>query len=208
MDDTETLGEKSMEEALKAWNTWQPETDFERQLKERFDFNKAMVLLVIIILFVLIRTIVAPTVKITKNDPLRKHKKQIAEMTRAKRELEVMANYHDVPQNFNGDEDFLEYFNNNTNNPASKSVFNNFNEFVKAKTIKGKFPFKLVSEKLIEEYKSYLENHYKNSTAWMYLIKLKTILNKAVKDKLISKSPAKFIKNKYREQIISKSENK
>jgi len=36
--------------------------------KEWFDFNKAMVLLVIIILFVLIRTIVAPTAKITKND--------------------------------------------------------------------------------------------------------------------------------------------
>ena len=49
-------------------------------------------------------------IKITKNDPQRKHKKQIAEMKRAKKELEVMANYHDVPQNFNGDEDFLEYF--------------------------------------------------------------------------------------------------
>lgn len=36
--------------------------------KEWFDFNKAMVLLVIIILFVLIKTIVSPTAKITKND--------------------------------------------------------------------------------------------------------------------------------------------
>ncbi|MCH8941062.1 MAG: phage integrase SAM-like domain-containing protein, partial [Bacteroidetes bacterium] len=141
-------------------------------------------------------------IKITKNDPQRKHKKQIAEMKRAKKELEVMANYHDVPQNFNGDEDFIEYFKNNAKNPTSKSVFHNFNDFVKAKTIKGKFPFKLVSEKLIEEYKSYLENHYKNSTAWMYLIKLKTILNKAVKDKLISIRPAKFIKNNFQNSLI------
>ena len=36
--------------------------------KEWFDFNRAMVLLVIIILFALIRTIVAPTAKITKNN--------------------------------------------------------------------------------------------------------------------------------------------
>ena len=45
MDDTETPSQKSTEETLEAWNAWQPETDSERQLKERFDLSKAMELM-------------------------------------------------------------------------------------------------------------------------------------------------------------------
>ena len=46
MEETETLDEKSTKEALEAWNAWQPKTNFERQLKEEFDFNKAMELVI------------------------------------------------------------------------------------------------------------------------------------------------------------------
>jgi len=46
MDDIETPSQKSTQEALEAWNAWQPETDSERQLKERFDLNKAMELVI------------------------------------------------------------------------------------------------------------------------------------------------------------------
>ena len=132
-------------------------------------------------------------IKLIKNDPNRKHKLQFAEGKRAKRELELMANYHDVPRNFNGDDDFLEYFKNNATDASFTSIYNSFNTFVKHKTIKGKLPFKLISEKLIEDYKTYLISKHKNSTAWVYLIKLKTILNKAIKDRIIEKSPGKFI---------------
>lgn len=132
-------------------------------------------------------------IKITKNDPYRKHKKEMAEAKRAKRELEIIADYHDVPKNFNGDEDFIEYFKKNYTDYSSRSSLNAFVKFLNKKTLNDKLPFKLLNEKVIEDYKEYLLNKYKNSTAWMYLIKLKTILNKAVKEKIISNNPGKHI---------------
>ena len=59
-------------------------------------------------------------IKINKNDSQRKQKKQLAEAKRSKRELELISNYHDIPKNFNGDEDFLEYFNNNAKKSQCK----------------------------------------------------------------------------------------
>ena len=135
-------------------------------------------------------------IKINKNDPERKQKKLLAEAKRSKRELELISNYHDIPKNFNGDDDFLEYFEKYANDDHSKSVLKAFKNFSASKTINGKLPFKLMSEKLIEDYRDYLQKKFKNSTAWVYLLKLKTILNKAVKDKLIVKSPAKYVKIK------------
>ncbi len=138
-------------------------------------------------------------IKIKKNDPERKLKKQIAETKRSKREIEIISDYNDIPRNLNGGEDFLEYFKVNIKNKSAQSVFNNFSNFVKPKTINGKLPFKLITEKLIEDYKSEMEKVHKNSTAWAYLLKIKTILNKAVKDKLILQSPAKYVKVKLNE---------
>lgn len=135
-------------------------------------------------------------IKINKNDPERKQKKQIAEAKRSKRELEVISNYHDIPKNFNGDDDFLEFFENNAKDMSAKGAFKNFKSFTANKCINGKLPFKLLSEKLIEDFKEYLQKKFKNSTAWVYLLKLKTILNKAVKEKLIIQSPAKYVRIK------------
>ncbi len=135
-------------------------------------------------------------IKLKKNDSQRKQKKQLAEAKRSKRELEIISNYHDIPRNFNGDDDFLEYFDKNAKDGFSISVYRNFKSFVKNKTINGELPFKIVSEKLIEDYKEYLEKTFKNSTAWVYLLKLKVILNKAIKEKLIVRSPAKYTKIK------------
>ena len=73
--------------------------------------------------------------------------KESAEAKRSKRELELLANYHDVPKNFNGDDDFIEYYENNAKDPAYVSSFNKFKEFVNKRTINGKFPFKLLNEK-------------------------------------------------------------
>ena len=69
-------------------------------------------------------------IKINKNDKQRKQKKEIAEAKRAKRELELLAEYHDVPKNFNGDDDFLEYYQKNCKDKAYKSTFNKFNCFL------------------------------------------------------------------------------
>jgi integrase len=135
-------------------------------------------------------------IKINKNDPYRKHKKEMAEAKRSKRELELIANYHDIPKNFNGDEDFLDYFDKNANTEHKRAVLNNFKIFATKKTVNGKLPFKILSERLVEEYKEFLEGKFKNSTAWAYMITIKTIFNKAVKDKLIIRSPARYVKIK------------
>jgi len=135
-------------------------------------------------------------IQLRKNDPEKKHKKEIAEMKRSKRELELLANYHDVPKNFNGDEDFLEYFQTHLTDNYTKTVYNDFNKFVKTKNFNGKLPFKFLSEKLIEEYRDQLVKTKKNSSACMYLVKIKTILNKAIKDKMIVISPAKYVRLK------------
>ncbi len=135
-------------------------------------------------------------IKIKKNDSERKQKKELAEAKRSKRELEIISDYHDLPKNFNGDEDFLEYFESNTKDYTYVSVYNDFKRFVDNRTINGKLPFKMLSEKIIDDYREHLEKSIKNSSAWAYLAKLKTILNKAIKEKLIVKSPAKFVRIK------------
>ncbi len=138
-------------------------------------------------------------IKINKNDPLRKHKKIQAETIRAKRELESIANYHDIPKSFNGDEDFIEFYKSQSIDSAFKSSLNAFTKFSKNKMVNERLPFKLITEKLIEEYKTYLLKEYKNSTGWMYLVKLKTILYKAVRQKIILTNPGKHISIKLNE---------
>lgn len=135
-------------------------------------------------------------IKIKKNDPQRKQKKEIAEAKRSKRELELLANYHDVPKNFNGDDDFLEYFKNSIKDSTYQGVYNRFEEFIESKTINGKFTFKLLSEKLIEDFRISLNKDLANSTTWVYMLKLKAVLNKAVKEQLLGRSPARYVKQK------------
>ena len=138
-------------------------------------------------------------IKITKNDPLKKHKKELAEAKRSKTELELIANHYEIPKNFRGDDDFLDYFQSNVKDKSSKSTYKNFRNYIKEKRNQDRLPFRLLTDKLFNDYKDYLEKEFKNSTAWVYLLKLKTMLNKAVKEKLINTNPAKNTRIKLNE---------
>ena len=46
----------------------------------------------------------------------------------------------------------------------------NFRKFSANKTINGKLPFQILSEKLFEDYRDYLLKEFKNSTAWVYFL--------------------------------------
>lgn len=138
-------------------------------------------------------------IKIKSTDTNRKQKREIAEAKRSKRELELLANYHDLPKSFSGNDDFLEYFEKNMTDYNSVTVYRNFKIYVNDTLGKNTLPFKIIDEKLIEGYRDYLNSKIKNSTVWAYILKLKSAFNRAVKEQLILRNPAKNVKIKLNE---------
>jgi len=132
--------------------------------------------------------------KFKKNDPNKKQIKELAEKIRAKKELELGFEAYDIPNNNNGKEDFLAYFFEMGKDKKYHSYYIKFEKYVSEVLKKKQLPFNQVDEKLCEDYKKWLLSHVSNNTAWTYMIKLKTILNKAVREKKIHSNPAKYIK--------------
>jgi len=60
--------------------------------------------------------------------------------------------------------------------------------------IAGILPYNRIDERFCEDYRDWLLTKVKHNTACVYITKLKTILNIAVKQKIIHSSPAKFVK--------------
>ena len=143
---------------------------------------------------------------IKKNDPNKKNIKELAEKRRSQKELEIFANAHDLPNFYNGKEDFIKYYESNCKDRAYKSSLARIKEFAKNKLIDGRLPFNKVDENFCEDYRNWLftkeyktDTLYKNNTVWVTILKLKTVLNKAVKEKIIPFNPAKYVKVKVEE---------
>jgi len=132
--------------------------------------------------------------KFKKNDPNKKQIKELAEKIRAKKELELGFDAYNIPNSNNGKEDFLKYFFEMGKDKKYYSYYNKFQRYANEVLKKKELPFNQVDEKLCEDYKSWLLSHVSNNTAWVYIIKLKTILNKAVREKKITSNPAKYVK--------------
>jgi len=131
--------------------------------------------------------------KIKKNDRNKKQIKELAEKIRSTKELEIHANAYSIPNNYNGKEDFLKFYEDNCKDAAYKSSFQKFKEFSENKIIAGRLPYNRVDEKYCEDYRDWLLTKIGHNTAWTYIYKLKAIFNKAVKQKVIHSSPAKFV---------------
>ena len=138
-------------------------------------------------------------IKILKNDPLRKQKKEMAEKIKAKREFDLASNVYGIQNPLTRDEDFLEYFDNKTKDQPYKSPKNKLKEFAKNRLINGTLPFNRIDEKFCEDYKEWLLTQISKNSASMYLSKLKAILNKALRENLIIKNPSKFVSIKMQE---------
>jgi integrase len=137
--------------------------------------------------------------KIQKNDLNKKQKKELAEKIRSSKELEIKANAYRIPHDYNGNKDFLPFYEDLAKNQAYKSAFKGFKEYVNDIMKLEKVEFNRIDENFCEGYREWLLNNYKNNSAWVYLYKLKAILNKAVKQKIINESPARFVSIKVQE---------
>ncbi len=135
-----------------------------------------------------------------KNDINRKKIKELAEKRRSQKELEIFADAHNLPNFYNGKEDFLRYYENKCVDDSSKSSLNRLKKFSKNRLVNDELPFNRVNEKFCEDYKQWLfDEELKNNTVWVTIIKLKTVLNKAVKEKIIPFNPAKYVSVKLEE---------
>lgn len=137
--------------------------------------------------------------KIKKNDRNKKQIKELAEKIRSTKELEIHANAYSIPNNYNGKEDFLKFYEDNCKDGAYKSSFEKFKEFSENKLIAGRLPYNRVDEKFCEDYRDWLLTKIGHNTAWVYIYKLKAIFNKAVNQKVIHSSPARFVNISVRE---------
>jgi integrase len=137
---------------------------------------------------------------IKKNDPNKKNIKELAEKRRSQKELEIFANAHNLPNFYNGKEDFIKYYESKCKDGAYRTSLERIKEFAKNKLIDERLPFNKVDEKFCEDYKNWLfSKGYKNNTVWVTILKLKTVLNNAVKEKIIPSNPAKYTRVKLEE---------
>ena len=113
--------------------------------------------------------------------------------------MEIHANAYGIPNNYNGKEDFLKFYEDNCKDLNYKSSFKRFKEFSENNLIAGTLPYNRVDEKYCEEYRDWLKTKIKHNTAWVYIYKLKAILNKAVKQKIIHSNPARYVSISVRE---------
>ena len=131
--------------------------------------------------------------KIPKNKQNRKQILELAEKIRSKKELEIYANAYNIPNTFNGKEDFLEFYEKNCKDESYKSSLNKLKEFCKEKLNSNRLYFHRVDEKFCEDYKDWLLTKIGNNTTWVYIYKLKAVCNKAVKQKLLNSNPARYV---------------
>ncbi|MCF8260691.1 MAG: site-specific integrase [Melioribacteraceae bacterium] len=134
----------------------------------------------------------------SKNDKNKKQIKEIAEKIRAKKELELGIVRYDIDTNLLSDKLVIEYFDSKALDRSTKSAKLKFQSFLKQKLKRDDIPLNNVSDSLCEEYKDWLlkQEGLSQNTASMYFTKLKTVLNQAVREKLLSTNPAKFIRIK------------
>lgn len=132
--------------------------------------------------------------KYGKNDPNKKQIRELAEKVKAKRELDLGYNHYNIPNRLNGKEDFLIFYEKLSEQEKYKPSFVNFKSFVNDKLNKKVLPFNSIDETFCEDYKEWLLCEISHNSAWLYLNKLKTVLNKAVREKKIPINFAKYVK--------------
>jgi integrase/recombinase XerD len=125
--------------------------------------------------------------------------KELAENIRAKREIDLQALDHDYIPKFKRETDFLAYFEKfkesyqNKDIRLVKGALKYFIEFLKESEIKY-LPVKSLDEQLCKEYKNYLESKVHGETISNYFKKFRSVIQRAVKEKLILNDITEHIK--------------
>ena len=126
-----------------------------------------------------------------------KAKETLAELARAKRELQLAADEQGVMNNSNKVE-FKPYFENYINNYTKKDkrnvegVYNKFLAFVKGERL-NIVTLKQIDESIVQDFADYLKSISTGEGASSYFARFKKVLRRAVKDKHLQQSPAEDI---------------
>jgi integrase len=130
-------------------------------------------------------------IHLTKDKESNKEKMRIAESIRAKKELEILSSANGLTPKFKKNANFVEYFerfsNEKTNTTHYRNTLNHLREFTG-----GTIKFIHINEKWLDEFKAYLLKKVSNNSANTYYTSLKTVLKKAVKEKILQENPAQY----------------
>ena len=141
-------------------------------------------------------------VTLSSDKKIRKEQLRLAEICRAKREMQLLCGEWKIESKFK-DMVFSTFIEECKANAKSKSRAKTFNclklyaeKYNKTKNINNPF-ISEIDENWIIGFRTFLqkETRLKDSSIFSYLAALRTVLNAAVRDKLIKQSPAKDVKN-------------
>ena len=124
--------------------------------------------------------------------------KELAESIRAKREIELTSSDYDIIPKFKRNTDFLAYFEHfytnyqNKDERLVKGAFTHFSIFIQERDLKY-LPVKNLDEQICRDFKAYLEDHLNGETIANYFKKFRTVIQKAVREKLIKEDITKEI---------------
>lgn len=137
--------------------------------------------------FLKLYTVKARTKEETDNN---QQVRELAESIRAKREIELISSDYNIIPKFKNNTDFLVYFEHyyntyqNKDTRLVKGAFTHFSIFIQKQDIKY-LPVKNMDEQLCRDFKTYLEDHLNGETIANYFKKFRTVIQKAVREKLI-----------------------
>jgi len=135
-----------------------------------------------------------------KNRQDKKDKRELAEITRAKREIEFASNDHGVVPRFKKKASFIEYFERLAEEKNDKSWRHTL-LYLREFTGKGGITFSGVTEEWLEEFKRFLLSKLSVNSAGNYFAKIKACLNQAVRDKILPASPAAAVRQIPKEPV-------
>jgi integrase/recombinase XerD len=123
------------------------------------------------------------------------------------RSIELESNNYDIASKFKNRIDFIEYFENYNNSYGKKDIrvlqacLNKFKEFLKEENMKSINSNEL-DEKLMFNFKEYLESTLNGTSPATYFKRFKKVLNQGVRDKIFTFNPATNVTIKENEGII------
>jgi integrase len=128
-----------------------------------------------------------------KND--KKHKKELAENIRAKRELEISCSEHGFVPSFKRRSNFVEYFRamvSKKKNRSWRACLYLLEEFTEDS--KGRIPFNALTVEWLEEFKRFLLSKVNGNTPYIYFATIKAALNQALREGILTVNPAANVK--------------
>lgn len=131
-------------------------------------------------------------IHLTKDRESNREKMRIAESIRAQKELEILSGAHGLTPGFKKRSNFVEYFLKFTNENKSTTNYTNTLNHLK-KFTGGTIKFIDINDRWLEDFKTYLLKNVTKNSANVYFTALKTVLKKAVKERIIHENPTQYI---------------